>query len=263
MRDLIGSRVTLANVKRALDNETDPLAHDRRLRLLRAIDCMTEFLNAVIVEFQRDYKPIADKQRLYEGNVNAFLAANAGPSENVLNWPTNPAWKDICGLSLYTTLLRSPRSDFESPPAYTRRFTNPLDFACLLLREELSATTGRRPKGQARSAAAVMVPSEQWGYHVWATFEVSKGCESTFITAASANGQQSVLREPGALVLDCIADPPTDRFHLDEVYSNKEAFEVHKNGPNSDQFFARIENCAEQPRPATEGTCLLTWAPRG
>jgi quinol monooxygenase YgiN len=274
MRDLIDARVTLINVARALHTSADGIHEDLRAPLRHAVDCMSGFLGDVIDEFRHSYKPIADMQRVYEADMTAHT--DTAPSERDTEPPANPAWNRIRGLNMYSTLIRSP-IDSRPPPAYQLRFIEPLDYASSTLRDQLTAVlTGHRAKSQPRrrrknrGRRGTSEPSRtgdtdtiQWGFHVWATFDLRDGYWLRFVEAAIANFDGSTANEEGTIDLAAIPDPYlSGRWYLHEVYTSAEAFQFHTQGPYYRTFFSRIESGYDRPYDDTSGRCLRSsWNP--
>jgi hypothetical protein len=136
MRDLIDSAVQLRNVERALD-QTSGITEDPLCDVQLAVRSMEVYLNSLIDEFKERYKPIADKQRIYEATFDRQL------KETPLNDlkpdpepPINPAWPDIEHLPRLYEFRLAESADGDSG-GYERDFIDALDLATWVLRAEL------------------------------------------------------------------------------------------------------------------------------
>jgi hypothetical protein len=147
MRDLIEARVQLRNVVRALDRGTSGIAPDPLNNIRRAVQLMERYLGSLTDEFQLKYKPIADKQNVYEARVKNALAQ---PHPQPLKEPQgdrNEAWVDITKLPKMKGFIGERLLDAAKPEAtdkleYARRFEGPLDLVSWVLRNELRILLG-------------------------------------------------------------------------------------------------------------------------
>ena len=79
-----------------------------------------------------------------------------------------------------------------------------------------------------------------------------------FLAGMAANAEASVRDEPGCLRFDvCSVDGDDDRFLLYELYSDAEAFAVHKASPHFAQWRAVAERVLES-QVNTTGELLHT-----
>lgn len=153
MRDLIESAVQLRNVERALDSGTSGLPEQQLGDVHLCIRSMEKYLNALVQEFTTSYKPIADKQRVYEAKFAAevkayeprFAAqankATAAPSP-VFAIPDNDAWQEIDKLTTLQEFREAYSGQRNRGIGYQCRFVAALDFASWVLRNELQGTRG-------------------------------------------------------------------------------------------------------------------------
>lgn len=137
MRDLIAARVQLLNVLRALMNDS------RRPWISEVhthIYTMDRYLEGIVVEFQNEYKPIADCQRLYEARVAAQMKRfeSAPESENVR--PLNEPWQLLRRLPELNDLLSLDPEQPSDQSCYNSQFVKALDDASLKLRNALFRT---------------------------------------------------------------------------------------------------------------------------
>ena len=136
MRDLIDSAVQLRNVQRALDQGTSGmLEHREDLNL--AVESMEWYLNSLIDEFKEQYKPIADKQRIYDRVAKLLEQPQPG-----LEAPPNPAWNDIKTLPKLFEFRQPGLRDADFSAKYDRDFTDALDAGCWILRSEFRRLPG-------------------------------------------------------------------------------------------------------------------------
>jgi len=146
MRDLIDSAVQLRNVQRALDQTTSNISEPDRGELVGAVGTMEAYLNSLAEEFKEYYKPIADKQRIYEAAFEHFLKQTKPGATP----PDNPAWQELQGLVKLRGFRPASSSEFresesstdESSTAYKRKFIDELDRAASILRGELNRISG-------------------------------------------------------------------------------------------------------------------------
>jgi hypothetical protein len=153
MRDhVIPAAVRLRNVKRALDAGTSEIQPGRLKVLRRAVASMESYLNALVEEFQQEYKRIADRQRVFEATFDRVLeeaklvgAGLRNAQSQDLAAPPNPAWNELEKLPT----LKEFRGGSVSVEAgdgtlgYKPDFTDPLDLASWVLRAELLRLHGR------------------------------------------------------------------------------------------------------------------------
>jgi len=125
MRDLIDARVQLRNVVRALDLTTSGMPDDALVDLKVAVG--ESYLGRLTAEFQLRYKPIADKQKVYEARVKKALESVpvANGSAAALD-VVNEAWTDIARLpemnGFIGTWRGSKPSPSHAPPDYELNF---------------------------------------------------------------------------------------------------------------------------------------------
>ena len=134
MRDLIDSAVQLRNVIRAVDQGTSGILEQHLGDLKLAVASMEAYVESLTREFRDNYKPIADKQRIYEGTFDHDLEERAGPE---LRPPENEAWREIEQLPMLREFLGSWPADPDHPADYARDFEGALDLATWILRSEL------------------------------------------------------------------------------------------------------------------------------
>jgi len=141
MRGLIDAKVKLVNITRAFRFAGSSTSSEE---IVKRVDAMTVYLDRLISQFRKDYKPISEKQRDYEAEVKAYLAKRAADPLGAGPPPGNQAWKDICnleGMGDFLALPDSPGAD----PSYQTGFLNPLDGAGEFLVKDLDEVLGRRP----------------------------------------------------------------------------------------------------------------------
>jgi hypothetical protein len=145
MRDLIEARVKLLNVIRALEQDQDALK--RWGQLQGDVRCMKDYLTWLIEAFQREYKVIADLQRLHEARVNATLELLKNDPKGEVQPLENKPWKELCKLKEVRDFIganscqdgQSPEpGGYPSPSDYDSKFLKCIDKATGILREELS-----------------------------------------------------------------------------------------------------------------------------
>jgi len=135
MRDLIDSEVQLRNVIRALDQATSGIPGTELGDLRLAVRSMETYLKSLTGEFRDKYKPIADRQRIYEAQFKRLLDEHRGEDWSAIEPPPNRAWSEIEDLPT----LREFRG-LEAPGRsghYARDFVLALDLASWILRREL------------------------------------------------------------------------------------------------------------------------------
>jgi hypothetical protein len=138
MRDLIDSAVQLRNVQRALDQANSGISALHLSDLKLAVGAMEGYLNLLTDEFKLRYKPIADKQRIYEAAFNHVLDES---SPDGVDPPNNPAWAELETLPRLGEFRGGALLDGE-PASYGGDFTQPLDLATWILRQELAQLRG-------------------------------------------------------------------------------------------------------------------------
>jgi hypothetical protein len=151
MRALIDSAVALRNITRALDYTSGVL--EARGDVDQAVRRMEEYVDGLTGEFQKHYKPIADKQNVYE--------ARAGKArETEAEAPPNEAWEDLKLLPCLGEFRGAAQHAREAELSYKDDFLGSLDRGSEALRAELlRITQGRRPSGRARSVHASQTSS--------------------------------------------------------------------------------------------------------
>jgi hypothetical protein len=153
MRDLIDSAVQLRNVERALDSGTSGLPEQQLGDVRLCIRSMEKYLNALVQEFATSYKPIADKQRVYEAKFAAEIkayearfAAQANEATTAANpifaIPDNYAWQQILTLPKLQQFRHADSGEGNGDIDYRCRFVAALDLASWVLRNELQGTRG-------------------------------------------------------------------------------------------------------------------------
>jgi len=138
MRELIDSAVRLRNLKRTLAQRTDLTLHSRYLNL--AITSMERYLNALLDEFKDRYKPIADKQRIYEASFSYGLLQDP-PNRTP---PPNSPWEEIRTLPRMAEFRQKRTSEVHQSDDYRQQFTDPLSLASWILTSELVNFSGKR-----------------------------------------------------------------------------------------------------------------------
>lgn len=153
MRDLIDATVRLRNVTRALDPATSGFSNQQHVRDVElAVDSMEAYLNALTLEFRERYKPVADKQKIYEAEFKRFLEkpGTEGP-------PPNLAWEEIKDLPRLAEFRDSKANDNPTTASdeaaeagedviqanYGQDFIGALDLASWILRTELRVLAGQ------------------------------------------------------------------------------------------------------------------------
>ncbi len=152
MRALIGSRVQLKNVVRAVENQTD-LIPDTRRTLTRCVRLMDGYLGLLITSFEKIYFDSSLQQSAYEADKRRMLEKSL--SLRGLEDLENRAWDTIRKMLHEEGFLKLLDDDKPfSETTYNRLFEKPLDMATLLLRSELSASwepsESREPRSQTR-----------------------------------------------------------------------------------------------------------------
>ena len=144
MRELIDSAVQLRNVKRALDSGTSGIREQQLSGVRLCIESMEKYLNSLIDEFTTRYKPIADKQQIYEAMLTAQVKEAATALNRTFAIPENDAWLEILTLPRLKEFRDADsRQDAVTTTAnsrpldYWRSFVGALDLASWLLRTEL------------------------------------------------------------------------------------------------------------------------------
>lgn len=146
LRDLLGSRVQLLNVHRALKTRNDVFRQDMQEKLEPLVHSMTDYLGDIATEFKNNYKDISNAQASYEVAVKA---TRSGVGGGATTQPHNTPWEKIQALPTTGLFLRDSSEDYE------KRFTHPLDKASALLREELVRIL-RRERASAQSLTTYM-----------------------------------------------------------------------------------------------------------
>jgi hypothetical protein len=133
--------VQLRNVERALDQANSGISavHLRDLNL--AVSSMEHYLNLLTDEFKLRYKSIADKQRIYEAAFKRVLDEKPAYEVEV---PNNAAWAELETLPRLREFRGEalPDDNNEEQASYSGDFTQPLDFATWILRQELAQLRG-------------------------------------------------------------------------------------------------------------------------
>jgi hypothetical protein len=144
MSSLIDARVTLLNVGRALSSSARLCGETRQI-LTDSCGKMSAFLYKVIWDFGVHYRDVADRQRVYDGLVEA--SSQNATADSPFDLPPNEAWALIKGLKAYELLSVDRRGDpilkrrgLEEPPSeYNCQFLDPLDAASAVLRSEIQS----------------------------------------------------------------------------------------------------------------------------
>jgi len=135
MRDLIDAEVQLRNVIRALDQGTSGIPEGALGDLRLAVRSMETYLKSLTGEFRDEYKPIADRQRIYEAQFKRLLSDHEGEDWSAIEPPANRAWSEIERLPKLRE-FRGLETQGESAD-YARDFVRALDLASWILRGEL------------------------------------------------------------------------------------------------------------------------------
>ncbi|AOR70345.1 antibiotic biosynthesis monooxygenase [Burkholderia stabilis] len=85
-------------------------------------------------------------------------------------------------------------------------------------------------------------------YHVLVQFDVPSDKREAFAEAGLFDAKGSLAKEPGTLRFEVIRDEHNrNRFYLDEVYENEEAFQQHCRNDTIKKFFDLIDSYAFGP----------------
>jgi (4S)-4-hydroxy-5-phosphonooxypentane-2,3-dione isomerase len=85
-------------------------------------------------------------------------------------------------------------------------------------------------------------------YQFLVAFTVQPERRDDFVRAAKRTARDSLANEPGSHRFEVIADEEDpDRFYLNEVYADADAFDAHAGGPHFAAFFAEAGAYAEGP----------------
>lgn len=136
MLELIGARVQLRNVTRALERRAEGVDEKTREKVTCWVKQMEEYLETLTSEFRDNYKPLSDKQRGYEARADK-LVKDFAESETDSQPPKLPAvvWDSISTLPLFSDFIGEGN-------AYKTNFEKPLDDSSELLRTELARILG-------------------------------------------------------------------------------------------------------------------------
>ena len=160
MSSLIDARVTLLNVGRAISSSAR-LCDDTLEVLKDSCGKMSAFLYEVVRGFGVHYRDVADRQRVYDGLVEA--TSQKANADSPFDLPPNEAWALIKRLKAYKRLSVDDCGDpilkrrgLEEPPSeYKSQFLDPLDEASAALRSEiLSPNLCPRQPAETKPAAA-------------------------------------------------------------------------------------------------------------
>jgi hypothetical protein len=130
MRDMIGSRVQLRNVTRALERRAEGVATTTRSEVTRRVNQMGQYLDKLSIEFRDNYKALSDKQRGYEERAKVVLKRYAEETTEEQP-PALPSfvWDSLSSMPMLTDFIGEGR-------VYKDGFEDPLDDASQLLRDE-------------------------------------------------------------------------------------------------------------------------------
>ncbi|GGM57873.1 antibiotic biosynthesis monooxygenase [Longimycelium tulufanense] len=85
-------------------------------------------------------------------------------------------------------------------------------------------------------------------YHLLVQFDVPPAKREEFVKAALFDANDSLAKEPGTLRFEVLRDEDNrNRFYLDEVYTDREAFEAHCQNETIKQFYEMIDSFAYGP----------------
>lgn len=136
MRALIGARVKLRNVVRALERRADGLEERTRTDVTALVRRMDGFVEGLTGEFREHYKGLSDQQRSYEERARVLVRQFAEDAAR----QTPPALPDF----VWRALSALPHlADFIGAATdHAARFERPLDEASACLRSELARILG-------------------------------------------------------------------------------------------------------------------------
>jgi hypothetical protein len=134
MRDIIESRVQLLGVIRAL--ELDP--YGSSLDIAARVTSMEEYLKYLIKAFQRDYKKIADLQKVQETLTRTQIQEQLKKTSDIksVSLPDNTTWEELNKLPEVQEFL-SDEDLAGQNRSYRLEFKQPLDDATKILRQKL------------------------------------------------------------------------------------------------------------------------------
>ncbi|EFV12091.1 putative quinol monooxygenase [Segniliparus rugosus] len=85
-------------------------------------------------------------------------------------------------------------------------------------------------------------------YHVFVHFDVPPDKREDFVKAASFDASGSLEGEPGTLRFEVLQDADNpNRFYLDEVYEDEEAFIYHSKQETIKKFYELVGGYAQGP----------------
>ncbi|GBR08481.1 MULTISPECIES: putative quinol monooxygenase [Asaia] len=85
-------------------------------------------------------------------------------------------------------------------------------------------------------------------YHVVVQFDVPSDKRDAFISAGLFDANDSLKKEPDTLRFELIRDENNrNRFYLDEVYTNEEAFIQHSKNETVARFYELVDSYAFGP----------------
>jgi hypothetical protein len=148
MRGLIGARVQLRNVVRALERRADGIDEKMRAEVEDLVDRMDRYVESLTCEFRDNYKRLSDQQRGYEERAKVLLKAFADDT----GCSTPPALPTF----VWQAIAELPRlADFIGPGhEYDAKFDKPLGDASGRLRGELARILGSPAGAIQRTRAA-------------------------------------------------------------------------------------------------------------
>ncbi|MER5650509.1 putative quinol monooxygenase [Streptosporangium sp. NPDC002524] len=98
-------------------------------------------------------------------------------------------------------------------------------------------------------------------YQFLVSFTVRPEHRDDFVRAARRTARDSLANEPGSRRFEVIADEEDpDLFYLNEVYTDRDAFDAHAGGPYFKAFFAEAGAYAEGPTWLARGTLVSDGA---
>lgn len=136
MRALIGARVKLRNVVRALERRADGLDERTRTDVTALVRRMDDFVEGLTCEFREHYKGLSDQQRSYEERARALVKQFAeDPARQMPPELPDFVWRALSALPHLADFIGAATD-------HAARFERPLDEASACLRNELARILG-------------------------------------------------------------------------------------------------------------------------